>query len=209
MSSFTGLVRQGYAMPLPDAVRLPLSFDVAALTADLQRLAQPAWTDHFVRQNYDGNWSAIALRAPLGETHPIRQIACNSHGGAFVDTGYLKAAPYFRHVLDSFACPLLNVRLMRLTAGSRIKPHRDHDLDPEYGLARLHIPIVTNAGVEFTLAGSLVAMMPGECWSLRLSQEHSAVNRGASDRIHMVIDAQCDGWLMGQLTAGMQRYQFS
>ena len=49
-------------MRFPDRVRLPLAFDPDRLRADLARVeAGTTWVSHFVRQNYDGDWSAIAL----------------------------------------------------------------------------------------------------------------------------------------------------
>ncbi len=178
----------------PDRLRLPLAFDPARLEADLAAL-HADWTAHFVTQNYDGDWSAIALRAPAGESHPIRMIYSDPACTDFVDTPALAAAPYFRAVLGAFACPLHAVRLMRLTPGSVIKEHRDHDLAFEDGSVRLHIPVVTNEAVDFRLNGVPCPMTAGSCWYLRLSDPHSVANRGPADRIHMVIDAAVDGWL--------------
>ena len=166
---------------------------------DLAVITPEDWTAHFVTQNYEGDWSAIALRAPLGETHPIRLIFSNPGTKDYVDTPLLARTPYFREVLQHFACPLLSVRLMRLTPGSHIKAHRDRDLDDKEGTVRLHIPIVTNDRVRFTLADKDVAMGAGECWYLRLSEEHSAANDGVTDRVHIVIDATANEWLRAQL----------
>ena len=186
-----------WQMDLPDRIKLPLSFDPAALALDLSRIVRDTgWTGHHVTSNYDGEWSGIPLRAPAGETHPIRQLACLPEASKFVDTPYLAMAPYIRQAVDAFRCDLANVRLLRLTPGSRIKPHRDLDLDPGLGLARLHIPILTNASVEFLLEGRAVVMAPGECWSLQLCREHSAYNGGTTDRVHLVLDARVDAWLM-------------
>ncbi|MEJ2625872.1 MAG: hypothetical protein P8Z80_15465 [Pseudolabrys sp.] len=49
----------------PDRLLLPLAFAPARLAADLAAL-QADWTAHFVTRNYDGDWSAVALRAPAG-----------------------------------------------------------------------------------------------------------------------------------------------
>jgi hypothetical protein len=54
--------------------RLPLGFDPAPLAADRTALANVPWTAHFVQQNYEGDWSAIPLRAPKGAQRPIRMI---------------------------------------------------------------------------------------------------------------------------------------
>ena len=71
---------------------------------------------------------------------------------------------------------------MRLTPGSVIKEHRDHDLRFEDGTVRLHIPVVTNDCVDFRLNGLPCPMAAGSCWYLWLSDPHSVANRGPEDR---------------------------
>lgn len=181
---------------LPDRLRLPMQFDPTRLCEDLARLEVIGWTDHFVKQNYEGSWSVIPLRAPAGETHVIRMIYPDPSCREFVDTPFLQQCPYFQEVLAAIPAPLQAVRLMRLAAGSVIREHRDHDLAYEYGAMRLHIPVVTNPDVEFLLNGERVIMNPGECWYLRLSDPHAVANRGTTDRIHLVIDAEA-GWFAG------------
>lgn len=179
---------------LPDRIRLPLAFDPARLAADLAAVDRD-WIDHLVRQNYEGNWSVLPLRHTAGATHPVMQIYADPTATDFVDGPLLAATPYLRAVLAEFRCPLHAVRLMRLTPGSVIRPHYDHDLGAEYGAARLHVPITTNRHVEFLLNGVAVTMQPGECWYLRLSDTHSVANRGTTDRVHLVIDATVNDWL--------------
>ena len=84
---------------------------------------------------------------------------------------------------------------MRLTPGSLIKEHHDNDLAFEQGMVRIHIPVLTNAGVDFRLNGSRVVMPAGSSWYLRLSDRHSVANRGFSDRVHLVIDAVVNDWV--------------
>src|SRR5262249_35167050 len=130
---------------VPDRLRLPLSFDPDLLRRDLTGLSAE-WIAHYVRQNYSGALGVLPLRGPEGETHPVRMIYSDPTCRQFVDTALLDGCPYFREVLGAFRCPLLSVRLMRLTAGSEIKEHTDYDLRFEEGKARLHVPIVTNDG---------------------------------------------------------------
>jgi hypothetical protein len=132
----------------PDRLRLPFTFDPALLAHDLDHLSSVAWTRHYVRQNYDGDWSVIPLRGVAGETHPIRMINADPTARSFADTPLLQGCDDFRHVLDCFHCPLRAVRLMRLTPGSRIKEHTDLDLSFEDGMVRIHIPVATNDGVD-------------------------------------------------------------
>jgi hypothetical protein len=179
----------------PDRLRLPIAFDPEGLASDLAGLSGIAWTSHFVEQNYEGDWSVIALRAPTGARHPIQMIVSQPGQFDFVDTPALAASPHFRQVLAAFACPLLAVRLMRLTPGSAIKEHHDHDLSFEQGTVRIHVPVETNDAVDFRLNGTPCPMPAGSVWYLRLSDPHSVANRGTTDRVHMVIDAAANGWL--------------
>ncbi|MES2445229.1 MAG: aspartyl/asparaginyl beta-hydroxylase domain-containing protein [Pseudomonadota bacterium] len=185
----------------PDRVRLPLAFDAARLAADLATLDGTEWVAHFVKQNYDGDWSALPLRAPRGATHPIQMIYSPPDCTDFVDTPFLDRTPYFAAVIAAFRCPVMSVRLMRLTPGSTIKEHHDHDLAAEQGVARIHVPVTTNPGVEFQLNRVAVAMLPGEAWYLRLADPHAVANRGAADRVHLVIDVQVNDWLESMLVS--------
>jgi hypothetical protein len=190
-------------MVFPDRLQLPLSFDPARLARDLDALSATPWTGHYVQQNYEGDWSVIPLRCAAGETHPIRMIYSDPTATQFVDTPMLAACPYFREVIAAFACEVRGVRLMRLGAGSVIKPHTDVDLDIESGAARIHVPVVTNAEVEFLLNGSRVEMKAGQAWYLRLSDPHAVANRGTSDRVHLVLDLVADDWLTKALEDGV------
>jgi hypothetical protein len=178
---------------------LPIRFDPERLAADLARLERIEWIDHFVKQNYQGSWSAIPLRAPAGEEHPVRMIYSDPSCREFADTPFLAACPYFREVLAAIEAPLEAVRLMKLAPGSIIKEHTDHDLAFEHGMIRLHIPVKTNPGVEFYLNRRRVVMNEGECWYLRLSDPHAVTNGGEADRVHLVIDARPSPWLEAML----------
>jgi hypothetical protein len=190
---------------LGDRVKLPLRFDPARLAADVARMAAGDWIAHFVRRNYAGDWSVIPLRGPAGATHPVLMIHPHPSARAFADAPALSEAPYLREVLAGFLCPLQCVRLMRLGPGSAIEPHRDHDLDFEHGVARIHVPVSTNPQVEFRLNGTRVDMAPGEAWCLRLSDIHSVENRGGAERVHLVIDAEVNDWLAALMAAATPR----
>jgi quercetin dioxygenase-like cupin family protein len=182
-------------MVFPDRLQLPLSFDPVLLRGDLDRLSSVDWISHFVTQNYEGDWSVIPLRGVAGASHPVMMIYSDPTATAFEDTPMLAACGYFREVLAAFACKVQSVRLMRLTPGSVIKEHSDNDLDVAKGAVRIHIPITTNPRVEFRLNGARVVMAPGDAWYLRLSDPHSVANRGAEDRVHLVLDAVVNDWV--------------
>ncbi|HXQ16371.1 MAG TPA: aspartyl/asparaginyl beta-hydroxylase domain-containing protein [Caulobacteraceae bacterium] len=183
-------------MTFADRLRLPLSFDPDRLVRDLAALSSVDWIAHFVKQNYEGDWSVIPLRGVAGAKHPVMMIYSDPTATAFEDTPMLAACPYFREVLAAFKCEVQCVRLMRLTPGSVIKEHDDNDLDVEAGMARVHIPITTNAAVEFELNRRRIVMAPGSAWYLRLSDPHRVANKGTSDRVHLVADLVANDWLI-------------
>ena len=185
--------------PLPDRLPLSLRFDPLLLAQDLRRLEEEPWTEHFVKQNYTGQWDVLPLRGSAGATHPVMMIYSDPSCTEFADTPFLHQAPYLQKVLAAFQCPLQSVRLMRLTPGSEIKEHCDHDLSAELGQVRMHVPITTNPDVDFLLNGTPVPMTPGSCWYLRLADRHAVSNRGATDRVHLVIDALMNDWLRDEL----------
>lgn len=176
-------------MILPDRLRLDTRFSPAELLADLERIDGSDWIDHFVTQNYEGDWDVLPLRGPRGASHPVMMAYSDPTCEHFEDTPFLKDCSYFAKILDAFPFDLHAVRLMALSPESRIKEHRDHDLSHEDGAIRLHIPIRTSEDVEFYLNGSRVQMMEGECWYLRLSDPHSVYNGSDIRRVHLVIDA--------------------
>jgi hypothetical protein len=180
---------------LPDRLRLPLTFDAALLQRDLERLTDTQWIKHVARDNYEGEWSIVPLRAAADAKHPLRMIYADMAAEDFADTPMLAPCPYFREAIAAFRCPVRSVRLMRLAPGSVIKEHSDVSLSFEEGFVRLHIPVATNDGVEFFVNGRPVVMTPGSLWYLRLSDPHRAANRGTTDRVHIVLDAKRDAWL--------------
>ncbi len=196
---------QQSAFMFADRIRLPLAIDAAGLRDDLDRIDGEGWTNHLVKQNYDGDWSVLPLRIPVGAVHPVMMIYADPTATAFEDRPLLARTPAFRALLDRLACPLLSMRLMRLAPGSRIRPHSDHDLAAEWGAARIHVPIATNDDVEFLLNGESVTMPLGSAWYLRLSDPHSVANRGTTDRIHLVIDCVANAWLLDLLRDGEAR----
>ena len=46
-------------MRFPDRLRLPFAFAPDRLARDMQSLAPSQWIRHFVKQNYEGDWSVV------------------------------------------------------------------------------------------------------------------------------------------------------
>jgi hypothetical protein len=184
----------------PRFVRLPLAFDAVAMASELAALPSDAWIAHFNADYHNGGWSGIALRAAHADSGRLFVDAA-AHDDV-QDTVLLARCPCLMQALESFACSLRAARLLRLTPGGNIDMHQDPDLRFEAGEARLHVALATNPGVEFYVDGERVIMAPGECWYLDLSRPHRVANKGTTDRIHLVVDAIVNDWLVAQIAAG-------
>lgn len=177
-------------MELIRAIKFPLSFDVARLQADINKVISHKWTDHYNQNDYNGKWTSIALMSEDGKSDSI--FALNR--SELIDTDILKQCDYFKTILDEFPFEKTAVRLLNLTVGTEIKPHRDYCLGYEDGCFRLHIPIITNPDVVFMLDDQRLIMNEGECWYINANFTHSVVNNGSEDRIHLVIDGIQNEW---------------
>lgn len=184
----------------PKAAQLPLRFDPRGLQADLSMLGGGEWTAHFNTGYFTGDWSGAALRSSDGND---KSIYADKNHGDYADTALLQQCQHLQAVVDSFQCQLRSVRLLRLTAGSVIREHRDYDLGYDQGEVRIHVPVITNERVEFHLDNRRIIMAEGECWYLDLNLPHRVNNLGTTDRVHLVIDCQLNDWLRDLIARGI------
>lgn len=171
-----------------DRIQLPFTFDVDKMLLEVNALKQ---------EHYE-YYKAIPLRAPahlVDVSIPFPPPAEDYADGSWtdwMDTSSLEKSPYLKSVINTFnQFTTVNlVRLLFLAPNSIVKEHTDPTLalEEEKSMIRLTIPIDNNEGVEFFLNDTLVPMKVGECWYLRLSDKHSVVNNGTTDRVNLTID---------------------
>ncbi|TGD59569.1 aspartyl/asparaginyl beta-hydroxylase domain-containing protein [Flavobacterium humi] len=174
------------------SIKFPFAFDTERLKNDLRKVIGKNWTDHYNTNDYSGKWTSIALMAVGGKSDNI--YALHSGTEEVIYTEILDSCTYFKEILDNFLFEKTAVRLLQLSAGAEIKPHKDYCLGYEDGSFRLHIPIITNSEVEFILDGTRLVMNEGECWYIDANFTHSVANRGTENRIHLVIDGTRNQW---------------
>jgi hypothetical protein len=175
-------------------LQLPFYFDAGLLQQEANAISAMHWLPHYQVKHYEGEWNAIPLRSIDGKTDNI--IISPAQNNNYKDTVFLEHSPYMNTVLQTFQCPLLAVRLLKLNAGSSIKEHRDAELNFESGEIRLHIPVLTHADVEFFLAKERMHLKAGECWYMNFNLLHAINNNSTINRIHLVIDAMVNEWVI-------------
>jgi len=175
----------------------------------LKKIEQKAlkYTNHYSNYNTMNAWSALALRGysadPAFITKPIemnkkwKEEHKDEHY-ELQDTALYSEFPEVRELLSFLDGDVHRVRLMRLApAGGELLKHTDQ-VDPDAGnslgaLARLHFPLKTNPKVLFsTWNGNDIEEKYhyglGECWLIDTRKPHMAINGGAEERIHLVVD---------------------
>lgn len=78
------------------------------------------------------------------------------------------------------------ILISRVVPGQHILEHRDaleHDCR-----SRVHVPIVTNAKARFTIEGVAHHMKAGTAYEIDPTELHGVVNRGETDRIHLIFN---------------------
>lgn len=166
-------------------------YDVAQLQAELAICLKNEWSDHFNQKDYQGCWQSTSLRSGSGKES---DIYANYGVSTYQNTQLLDRLPYFKDVIESWACEKETIRLLALHPGSEIKPHRDLGCSYQDGNFRLHIPIQTNNQVIFKVDEDAISLKEGSCWYVDFSKTHSIKNEGKEVRIHLVIDGLRNKW---------------
>lgn len=171
-------------------LKLPIRFCGDALASEVEALPRAAWIAH--PQAFDGN-SAVPLVSPGG-------AVSHESFGPMASTAALRDCPYILQIMQELSSTWGRSRLMGLDAGACVPEHVDIHYYWRTHL-RIHIPVVTNPGVEFTCDGQVVHMEAGECWLLDSFYKHSVANRGNETRIHLVLDTVGSGNLWDLIEA--------
>jgi len=77
--------------------------------------------------------------------------------------------------------------LVRLKAGGEIAEHTDRNFSLVHS-HRVHLPVVSNEQVEFTVGGERLNMKEGALYEINNRRVHSVINAGSEDRIHLILD---------------------
>jgi hypothetical protein len=177
----------------------------------LEGMSDLRYENHYSNYNKGKSWSALSLKGysddpnfiakPLEMSKKWKLANPEWEKLTLRDTPLRKEFPQVEDLIAFFADEEENVeriRFMQLKpGGGELERHTDQ-VDSQTGItegknARVHFPIKTNPGVifnswDFGNRMHTVNMVVGEGWYLDTRKPHRAVNGGASERIHLVID---------------------
>ena len=100
------------------------------------------------------------------------------------------AMPLVDEVVEAHYAPggiVARALIARMGPGARIMPHTD--THPSFHCGhRVHVPLVTNPRVRFTIAGRPHGLAEGRAYEIDNQQPHSVMNNGRESRIHFIFD---------------------
>jgi len=82
---------------------------------------------------------------------------------------------------------IVRMILAKLVAGGKIPEHTDAGFSL-LNCHRVHLPIITNDDVAFSVGGEEINMRAGELWEINNGAVHGVENRSSEDRVHLIID---------------------
>ncbi len=177
--------------------RLPFKIDLERMRAELASLESSQWLSHYDKALADG-WTTIPLSTHDGSADNEESQRLGEWG-KYKTTKYFDQLPYFKSVVEGFKAPMGRIRIMKLMPGSIIRTHRDtyeEVSDFSFGQVRLHIPIVTNDKVIFTVDGKNLHLKAGRLYYVNFSKKHYVRNDGDEARTHLVCDLKVNDELL-------------
>jgi len=161
--------------------------DCQLLTDKVLSLEEPAWkTDGRRQRDYDVH----------AQTESIILLFCDGWPDVNVTRGSgwellaAEAEPVMQRVLSKHydaGGKILRAMVTRLRPGCRIARHKDSH--PSFSAAhRIHVPLVTNPGVEFIVGPERVLPRAHYAFELNNLMFNQVTNRGDSARIHFIFD---------------------
>lgn len=174
-------------MQLDTAIRPLGVVDATQLTARVLATEDSAWyADNRRQDDYEVHAQTQSIILVFFTGWPEVHVS-HAHGwDAFNDV----AMPVIDALVAEHYRPgglVLRAVLARLLPGKTIDLH--YDRHPSFSIAhRIHVPLLTNPGVEFRVGAERLALRPHHAFELNNKMPHSVVNRGETARVHLIFD---------------------
>ena len=100
----------------------------------------------------------------------------------------------FNKLKDHYSGQIIRCEVVNLPANTSIRPHVDGGPLLHYS-RRVHIPIITNDDVTFTVKDNTINMKEGGWYEINNQLKHAVNNNSNIDRVHIIIDILPDSML--------------
>ncbi len=174
------------------------NIDIAVLKQLVVDLPDQQWhSESFRQQRYevhrDTQTINLVFDPDFRHTHPTKLPALEMFEPA-MRPALAEAADHYdqsskgKELIEQFGLGyFIRANLVRLTSGGEITPHTDGNFSLVHS-HRIHLPIVTNDEVRFTVGSETVNLKEGELYEINNRRTHSVKNAGPEDRVHLIMD---------------------
>jgi GNAT superfamily N-acetyltransferase/quercetin dioxygenase-like cupin family protein len=184
--------------------RLLTDLDVGPLLNAIESRPQ-LWDEITVRQEAPGSphhdTQCIWLRGPsVIDLHTVFNDT-EAHDYPAMDALATEVTALVSPILQAWGVKTLGrVMIVSLAPGGAIDAHEDQGRYAK-SFSRFHLVLASKPGNTFTCDGETVHMATGELWWFNHRGEHSVVNDSDEPRIHLIFDAQVEGFVVPPLTS--------
>ena len=185
-------------MNFDDNFRRIGSANIEPIRALVEGLEPAAWDAEAVRQqryeaHSDTRIIPLVHDYDFRHTQPTRHPALETFGAVirpvlgitadFFDKSDIGEQLTEKNGLGYF----IRCNLVELRAGGVISEHRDMNFSLTHA-HRVHVPIITNDRVWFTVGGETLNIPDGEIYEINNRRAHSVRNEGEEARVHLIMD---------------------
>jgi len=172
--------------------------DTAELKELVNNLTEAQWTSFSVRQKrYEVHQHTetigLVYDPDFRHSHPTRLPALQLFEEALRPALWM-TADHFEEtetgqqlVRENGQGYFIRATLVRLKAGCSIDEHQDMNFSLTHS-HRVHLPIITNDRVLFTVGKETINMREGQLTEVNNRRRHSVHNEGPEDRVHLILD---------------------
>lgn len=172
--------------------------DVAALASLVESIDEAVWAaDPFRQRRYDVHQDTqtigLVFDADFRHSHPTRLPMLQTFEPAMrlvlaMIADHFEQSEKGRRLTERFGMGyFVRATLVRLKPGGVINEHTDNNFSLTHS-HRVHLPIVTNERVRFTVGGETITMHPGEIREINNRRMHGVRNEGGESRVHLILD---------------------
>lgn len=172
--------------------------DVAELKQRVLGVPEEQWrTEAFRQQRYEVHREtqtiSLVFDPDFRHTHPTKLPALQQFASLLRPVlertaDHFDESPKGKALMEQFGIGyFVRANLVRLRPGGSIAPHKDNNFSLAHS-HRIHVPLLTNVAVTFTVGDETVHMPEGEIYEINNRRLHSVSNLGSEDRVHLIMD---------------------
>lgn len=172
--------------------------DTARLKSLVLEITDDEWnSDAFRQSRYevhrDTQSVGLVFDPDFRHSHPTRLPMLQRFQPALqpvleLVANYYEGSEHGQKLIEEFGLGyFVRATVVKLKAGGSIDEHTDNNFSLVHS-HRVHLAIVTNEQVQFTVGSQTANMEEGALYEINNRRKHSVENRGETDRIHLIMD---------------------